>query len=155
MTIEKNPNSKVLFRIPNEDGSAEVETLWATDLGGDNYRLDNSPFWAYGVSWEDVVFAPFSNEEGMATFQSVVTRAGNRTIRVIFDPPISKGNTSDTILQGLISLGCSFEGMNPKYVSVNIPPSAELNTIRQYLVTQEANFEHADPTYDSLFPETT
>jgi len=154
MTSATNPNAKVLFRVPSENGSAEVETLWAIDLGADNYRLDNSPFWAYGVSWEDVVFAPFSNEEGMATFQSVVTKAGNRTIRVIFDPPIAKGNTSDAILQGLVSLGCSYEGMNPKYVSVNIPPIVELDTIRQYLVAQKVKFEHADPTYNSLFQET-
>jgi hypothetical protein len=33
----------------NEDGSADVETLWATHLGADEYKLDNSPFYAYGA----------------------------------------------------------------------------------------------------------
>ena len=64
MPDASQPNAKVLFRAPNEDGSADVETLWATHLGADNYKLDNSPFYAYGVSWEDVVSAPFSSEEG-------------------------------------------------------------------------------------------
>jgi hypothetical protein len=27
------PSAKVLFRVPNGDGTAEVETLWATALG--------------------------------------------------------------------------------------------------------------------------
>lgn len=146
MSSKEQRNAKVLFRVPNEDGSAEVETLWATSVGGDNYRLENSPFWAYGVSWEDVVFAPFSKEEGLPTFQSVVTKAGNRTVRVIFDPPISDGNESDKVLQGLVSLGCSYEGMNPKYVSVNIPSSVALDMVRSYLVAKDARWEYGDPT---------
>jgi hypothetical protein len=147
MTSSTKPNAKVLFRIPNKDGSAEVETLWATSVGGDNFRLENSPFWAYGVSWEDVVFAPFSNEEGFPTFQSIVSKAGNRTVRVIF-----KGSESEEVLQGLVSLGCSYEGMNPKYVSVNIPSCVNLDVVRSYLVAKEAKWEYADPTYASLFP---
>jgi hypothetical protein len=152
MSSATKPNAKVLFRVPNEDGSAEVETLWATSVGGDNYRLDNSPFWAYGVSWEDVVFAPLSNDDGFPTFRSVVTKAGNRTVRVFFEPPIEEGNESDSVLQGLVSLGCSYEGMNPKYVSVNIPSSVALDVVRGYLVAKEARWEYADPTYASLFP---
>ncbi len=148
------PNAKVLFRVPNSDGSAEVETLWATNLGGDNYRLDNSPFWAYGVSWEDVVFAPFSSEEGFPTFQSVVSKSGNRTVRVIFAPPVEEGNESDKVLQGLVSLGCSYEGMNPKYFSINIPVDVALDSVRDYLISKDAQWEYCDPTYSSLFPET-
>ena len=59
MTELSSPDSKVLFRVPADDGSAQVETLWATSLGNDQYRLENSPFYAYSVSWKDVVFAPF------------------------------------------------------------------------------------------------
>jgi hypothetical protein len=33
-----------------------------------------------------------------------------------------------------------------------VPPSVELQTVRQYLIDQEAQWEHADPTYDELFP---
>ncbi|HET6160752.1 MAG TPA: DUF4265 domain-containing protein [Dongiaceae bacterium] len=79
--------AKVLFRVPNEDGSAEVETLWADDLGGDRYRLDNCPFYASGVSWNDVVYAPYDLDEEFPTFRSVLEKSGNRTIRVILDPP--------------------------------------------------------------------
>lgn len=153
MTSTPQPNAKVLFRVPDEDGSVEVETLWATNLGGDEYRLDNSPFWAYGVSWEDVVSAPFSKGEGFPTFQSVVRKSGNRTVRVIFDPPIAEGNESEKTLQGLIAIGCSYEGMNNKYVSVNIPPSVTLDSVRNFLIEHNATWEHADPTYASLFPQ--
>lgn len=147
MNSSPQPNAKVLFRVQNEDGSAEVETLWASSLGGDKYRLDNSPFWAYGISWEDIVFAPFLESEGYPTFQSVVSKSGNSTVRVIFDPPIESGNESEKMLQGLVAIGCSYEGMNNNYVAVNIPPAVALDSVRNYLIDKGATWEHADPTY--------
>jgi hypothetical protein len=153
MPNSSQPNAKVLFRVPNEDGSAEVETLWATHLGADNYKLDNSPFYAYGVSWEDIVSAPFSSDEGHPTFERVVSKSGNRTVRVMFETAVETGNESDRLLQGLVALGCSYEGANRKYVSVNVPPGIELDVVRNYLTEHKATWEHADPTYAALFPE--
>lgn len=153
MSNSLQPNAKVLFRVPNEDGSAEVETLWATDLGSDTYRLDNSPFYAYGVSWEDVVRAPFDSVAGFPVFHSVISKSGNRTVRVIFDPPVAAGNRSEEVLQGLVAIGCSYEGANTIYVSVNIPPGVDLETVRDYLIDSSVQWEHADPTYATLFPE--
>jgi hypothetical protein len=142
-----------LFRVPDDEGGATVETLWAIPLGEDRYRLDNSPFYAYGVSWQDIVLAPIDAQEGLPAFQSVLARSGNRTVRVIFDPPVSPGNSSDQVLQGLVALGCSYEGANPGYMSVNIPAGVELQEVRSYLVQNDAQWEHADPTYESLFPD--
>jgi Domain of unknown function (DUF4265) len=150
MTSVAAPNAKVLFRVTEPDGSANVETLWAYDLGGDRYRLDNSPFYAYGVSAEDTVLAPRDDVEGIPTFRSVVSKSGNRTVRIIFDPPVASGNESDSVLQGLIALGCDFEGANPRYVVVNVPPRVDLVAVVSYLVGREANWEHADPTYDEF-----
>ena len=144
------PTAKVLVRVAESDGSANVETLWAHDLGGDRYRLDNSPFYVYGVSAEDTVFAPHDDTEGFPTFRSVVSKSGNRTVRVIFDPPVVTGNESDSVLQGLVALGCDFEGANPRYVVVNVPPRVNLRAVVRYLVEREANWEHADPTYDEF-----
>jgi len=153
MTKHAEPTAKILFRVPNEDGSAEVETLWAVDLGNNQYRLDNSPFYAYSVSWQDIVYAPFSPEEQFPTFQRVVAKSGNRTVRVIFNPPIEQGNSSEVVLQGLVHLGCSYEGLNKSYISINIPPNVELNNVREYLIEHDAQWEHADPCYTELFPE--
>jgi hypothetical protein len=150
--MSNDPTAKVLFRVPNAEGGATVETLWAIPLGDDRYKLDNSPFYAYGVSWQDTVFAPFDAQEGLPTFQSVVAKSGNRTIRVIFDPPVSPGNASDHVLQGLVALGCSYEGANPKYMSVNIPTGVELSDVRSHFAQHSAQWEYADPTYESLFP---
>jgi hypothetical protein len=150
---DSQPNAKVLFRVPREDGNADVETLWATHLGADTYKLDNSPFYAYGVSWMDVVSAPHDSQAGHPTFERIVSKSGNRTVRVIFETPSETGNESDRLLQGLVALGCSYEGANRKYVSVNVPPGVELDVVRNYLITHKASWEHADPTYAALFPE--
>lgn len=151
--MSNDPTAKVLFRVPDDDGGATVETLWAFPLGDDRYKLDNSPFYAYGVSWQDIVFAPVDRKEGLPTFQSVIAKSGNRTIRVIFDPPVSPDNASDPVLQGLLTLGCSYEGANPKYMSINVPPGVELQEVRSHLSQHDAQWEHADPTYESLFPD--
>lgn len=150
MTNADKPNAKVLFRVANEDGSAEVETLWATALGNDRYRLDNSPFYAYGVSWEDVVLAPYDAQEQFPTFQRVLEKSGNRTIRILFDEAVEPGNESEKILQDLVSLGCSYEGANRRYISLNIPPEVDLKAIIAFAIDNALTWEHADPTYDEV-----
>jgi hypothetical protein len=151
MTDTDQPNAKVVFRVPNDDGSFEIETLWAYDLGDDRYKIDNLPFFAYSVSLDDIVYAPIDQGDGRPTFQKVLTRSGNRTIRVVFHPPIEPGNRSDEVLKGLLALGCSYEGANSKYIAVNIPPPVDLNAVRDYLIKCDAQWEHADPTYAELY----
>ena len=152
MTDTDHPTAKVVFRVANDDGSFEVETLWAYDLGDDRYKIDNLPFYAYSVSVDDVVYAPADPDDGRPTFQKVLTKSGNRTVRVVFDLPIELGNRSDEVLKGLVALGCSCEGANSKYIAVNIPPVIELNAVRDYLIKRDAQWEHADPTYAELYP---
>jgi hypothetical protein len=152
MSQPAEPTAKVLFRVPEDDGSANVETLWAYDLGGDHYKLDNCPFYAYGVSLHDVVYAPHDPDEKRATFKRVVAKSGNRTVRIVFDPPVGAGPRSDEVLQGLVTLGCSYEGANARYVVVNIPPGIDLGTVCDYLVSRSATWEHADPPYSELYP---
>lgn len=151
--MNDNPTAKVLFRVPDGDGGTLVETLWAVPLGEDCYRLDNSPFYAYNVSWEDIVFAPFNDAEGLPTFQSVVRQSGNRTVRVIFDLPASPGNASDVVIQGLMGLGCSYEGASASYVSVTIPAAVDLQAVCAHLIHHQVQWEHADPSYDVLYPD--
>ena len=55
-------------------------------------------------------------------------------------------------IQGLVALGCSYEGANRKYLAINIPPPVKLEEIRSYLIEQDATWEHADPSYTQLFP---
>jgi hypothetical protein len=138
MATVAEPTAKVLFRVTEDDGSAIVETLWAYELGKDRYKLDNSPFYAYGVSWGDTVLAPLDESEGLPTFRSVLEKSGNRTVRIIFDPPVVSGDASDLVLKELLDLGCDFEGAKSRRIAVNVPPVVDLQAVVRYLIEREA-----------------
>ncbi len=149
------PDSKVLFRVEIEDGSADVETLWAYSLGEDNYKIDNLPWFSYGVSWHDVIYAPYDPDEETATIKYAVLKSGNRTVRIIFETPVEDGNESQTLLNSLVEIGCSYEGANKNFIAVNVPPSVELDDVVEILNRADKNvgWEFADPTYDELYPD--
>ena len=137
---------KVLLR---EDEYAE--TVWAECVGPDQYRLDNSPFWAYGVSWLDVVEA-HRDDSGQLAFTGVVTKSGHRTVRIIFTPGIEENPEGQAIVDALVRMGCTYEGMHPGYIAIDIPPGVELTAVTGYLTDQEAQWEHADPRHSELYP---
>src|SRR5688572_13241272 len=144
-------HAKVAFEIQSEDGAIEIETLWAEPVGKDLYRLGNSPFHAYEVSWKDEVLAPPA-PDGLPTFQKVVRKSGHRTVRIRLDPPYEVGNRSAREMQDLVEMGCSFEGSHKRLMSVDIPPDVNLLSVRQHLIDRALEWEHADPTYEQLFP---
>ena len=138
---------KVLLR----DGE-NVETLWAERVGPDLYRLHNSPFWAYGVSWLDVVEA-HPDADGQLVMSRVATKAGHRTIRVIFNVGVDESREAKAVIDGVVALGASYEGMNPRYLAIDIPPGVELMQVAHYLTQHRVQWEHADPRYSDLYSD--
>jgi hypothetical protein len=134
--------AKLEFRT--EDG--EVETIWAKPIGEHLYRLDNSPFYAYGVSWNDVVEAE-PQAGAFPRFRRVVEKSGHRTVRVI----VGGAEDLDRLTRGIQELGCTFEGAWSKLISVDVPPGVDLEEVRNYLISGKFEWEHADPTYADLF----
>ena len=129
-----------------------VETLWADPVGPDLYRLDNSPFWAYGVSWRDIVEA-HPDPDGMLRMTRVVEKSGHRTVRVILKPGVDVSPEAQAIMDGARALGASCEGMNPAYLAIDIPPGVELMAVAKYLTERGVQWEHADPRYSELYPD--
>ncbi len=142
-----------MFRVPDSEGGEDVEILWAFPMGGDLYSIDNSPFYAYGVSWGDTVEAPWSKEHGLPVFRRVVDKSGYRTVRVILDTPAENNNESQKLLEEIAALGCSYEGANRSYITVDIPKEVDLWKVRNFLIEKEVKWEHADPKYEELFPD--
>jgi len=142
---DKYPLVKVAFR----DAKGEIETLWAFDLGDHRYRLDNTPWFQYGVSYQDIVEA-FPEPDGFLFFTRVVEKSGYRTIRVQADTGVPQ-----SLIDNLTASGCSFEGANPRFIAFDIPPDASLEAVVRVLMEANANWEHADPTYEQLYNEST
>jgi hypothetical protein len=140
--MSDEPMAKIAFT--DEDG--RVETLWAVHVGPDRYRLDNSPWYQYGVSYGDVVEAT-AETEGFPAFRRVVEKSGYRTVRVVFDETLEKGHPFFTAVQ---ELGCSFEGANGRLIAIDIPPSVALESVTKLLIERGVQWEYADPTYEQL-----
>lgn len=131
----------------------DIETLWAENLGGDEYRLKNVPFFAYGMSEDDVVETQ-PQRDAFPLVTRVLRKSGNRTVRVMFDggtttPPAKK------LLAELQLLGCTWEGAYSKLIAVTVPPGTPLERVAATLTAAEATWEYVDPTYAQLFPEDT
>jgi len=140
-----------LVKVSLTDGT-NIETLWAFELGNHRYRLDNQPWYAYGVSCGDAIEAVPNVPGGIPTFVRVVEKCGNRTVRLITDWVVTKGGPAHPVLQHLVEMGCEWEGSNGKFFAVTIPPGTDLWAVRNYLLGTDLEWEHADPTYGSLFP---
>lgn len=139
------PMTKVALRGPHGD----VETLWAEVLGDGRYCLANTPWYAYGISWQDVVEAS-PDEDGQLQFTRVVSKGGNRTVRIR-----SSNAFARDWLEKLVALGVSFEGADRRLIGINVPAETELDVITSFLTAEGVEWEHADPSYKELYGEET
>ena len=134
----------VKVRLRGPDG--EIETPWAEPVHSNLFRLDNLPWFAYGVSDDDVVEATVTDDAGVFEFVRVVTPSGNRLIRIVLDDPAD----ATGVLPKLLAMGCHYEGLNRRFVAVNIPPTVDLNTVTAYVTAAGVTWENAKPTYEQV-----
>ncbi|SRR6266568_2134112 len=115
---------RVMFEL---DGNT-TERLWAEPVGAGRYRLRNTPFFAFGVSTEDIVFA--EERSGLLCFTGVSIRAGHSTYRVK-----RTGHCGDDLWQArwepLARLGCTYE--SGTVLAVDVPPSADIYAVYELL----------------------
>jgi Domain of unknown function (DUF4265) len=140
----------VKVRMSDDDGF--TETAWAVRVtpGVDEFRLDNSPFYAYRVSYMDVVEGR-SDGEGLYDFVRVVHRSGNRTVRLMFRDDKAESPYGQRVLDGVTRLGCTFEGMFNTVISITVPADVDLGRVSEYLTSTGLDWEYADPKYEDLF----
>ncbi|WP_299947154.1 DUF4265 domain-containing protein [uncultured Microbulbifer sp.] len=143
---------KVLLRLEQEE-DVFVETPWAIDLGNGRYRLDNCPFYFYDLAYGDIISAEYSEEEQRLVFVEVLELSGHKLVRIVFENPVDEDCQEKEHLENLVEMGCTYEGANPKYICLDIPPEVELGKVTEYLINNELNWEHAAPSYNTLYPE--
>lgn len=148
--MSSDPQTNVIkVRFP-DPGGQNTETLWATMIEPNRFRLDNSPFFAYEVSWQDIVEARVGTD-GVLEYVRCVKKSGNRTLRVIFQDYRSTEPKAEEILAGLRDLGCTYEAMPPRLISLNVPRKLNLGNVTDFLKRQFGlQWEYADPTYEQV-----
>lgn len=132
--------------VETEDGA---EILWATALGADRFRIENSPSLAYGLSWLDVVQAA-PGSRGRLHFQRVVHKSGHRTLRARLG--MLEGLDRERLLASLNDIGCSYEGEAGRLLAIDVPPGIALERVTGLLLDAQVEWEYADPPLETLFP---
>ena len=122
--------AKIVFLLQqDEDGypPAGSESVWAT-IKDETYIIDNSPFFARGVSFGDVVTA--EKVDGELIYKTTVEYSGHSTFRFLF----SKRELLQKVRQELNEMGCSSEKSHLEdLISVDVPPEVSMLKFREFL----------------------
>jgi hypothetical protein len=110
-------------------GSA-TETLWAEKLANGQYRLRNTPFYAYGLSVEDIVFA--QEEAGGLVFTGIARHGGHSTYRIVKSEGVALSRFQEQ-WEPLQKLGCSYEEGPGRLLAVDVPPEADIHAVYSIL----------------------
>jgi hypothetical protein len=126
---------KVCVQLERADWHDHVtETLWAEPLDGNRCRLKNVPFYAYGMSYDDVVNAP-KTEDGLVV-QAVSEPGGHSTYRIF----VSSTETLKRFPEywaALERLGCTLERATERLFAVDVPPETDIYKVHEALAKGE------------------
>ena len=136
-----------LERDPGGEGPDD-EWLWAEPLGSGRFRLESTPFFAYGLSHGDVVRGEEGGEE--VRLSAVERKSGHRTLRIALDGEWDVGRPEvEHFLDELLAMGCTYETMPPKIVALDVPPEVDVGVVIARLQVQSHDgvlvWEWADP----------
>jgi len=142
---------RIRIRLEGAVGSGPSEdAVWAEPLGSERYRVESCPFFAYGISRDDVVRAAEAPGEGGPVLDDVLEKGGHRTLRLSLGSSVElRSAPVQRVLERLIDLGCTHELLRPRLVAIDLPPEVDLEVATELL--QEAaragalSWEWADP----------
>jgi len=127
---------KIAFELPKDDPSPHgIETVWAEALGMERYRLDNSPFYMYGVSYGDVVLAKVAH--GQLVFAGVAERGGHSTYRIFLTKKFGEEDFKKH-WKPFEKLGCAYEVATKRLIVIDVPPEADIYKVYKLLEDGEA-----------------
>ena len=132
-TSKSDKHVKVLFEVTGEDGTSEVESVWAVPVHG-GHRLDNIPFYARGWALGDIV-ATTPDPDGLLRVTGLVSESGHSTLRLWF----ADAGDVQGVRDGLRGLGCASELDLSRLVAVDVPPDVPLAKVRIYLDPMEGH----------------
>ena len=129
---------KIVLEIyPDEEDDEDegtIETPWATDLGEGLYRLENLPFYAYGIAFHDILECELI--EGRLFAEGIHQHSGHSLFRIM----LSEGFDFEALKQAwppFETLGCSFEGATKEFYCIDVPPKVDLAKVVQLLKAGE------------------
>jgi len=136
---------KVTVQLGSSDWHDHAdETLWARPLGGNRFRIQNVPFYACGISYDDVVEAPTLDNQNVV--RAVVQRGGHSTYRIFVTKDKSLKRFREFWVP-LERLGCTVERATERLFGVDVPPESDIYKVYDLLQAGETalvwDFEEA------------
>ena len=124
---------KIRFELdPGEKQGYECENLWAEPVGPREFRILNSPFFAFGVSANDIIKA--RKAHGAYRFWKVVRRSGHSTYRIFLRGGRTiRDRAFRRLWSRIAAFGCTFENANDLFVTVDVPPRADVGKVYSFL----------------------
>jgi hypothetical protein len=124
-------SAKIVFQLEqDEDGypPAGYEGVWANWLVGNQYVLDNIPFFIRDATLGDTVETEQRDDE--LFYVRTIAESGNSLFRVVYYAQ----DDIEELRAGLEELGCLTE-LNGVHclISINIPPEARLQAVQAFL----------------------
>ena len=117
---------KIRISLPEKDWhSYASETVWTEPIGNSQYKLRNSPFFAYDLSCGDTVYAEIEDENDLPLFKFVTNRSGHSTYRIVLEEK-STLEKFEEYIKPLSEIGCSTEGLHGRQFAVDVPETANI-----------------------------
>jgi len=115
------PSVKIAFPLDSQEWHGHSqERLWATPTESGAFVLNNSPFYADGVSYLDTVSAHWDGYQ--LVFAEVIQRGGHSTYRIRLPPEKSHGYFLE-LWAPFDKLECTYEGSSgtQRLYAVDVP----------------------------------
>ena len=124
------PLIKVVFYLGDDEWHGyETESVWAEKISGSCCRIQNTPFYAKGISFEDIVFVK-ERSNGL-WFESVSIAAGHSTYRILLDKSIPEAGFQE-YWAPIENLGCNYESTDSGkmfLLAVDVPSNVDIHKV--------------------------
>src|SRR5262245_19793597 len=128
---------KILIELPAGHWTGKSgERVWAKPLGDQQYELRNTPWYAYDITWGDVVRCEGMSPAELPIVRDIVRPGGHRTLRAYFLG--DDDSVRDAILDELIELGALHENADGKMYALDLEPDVDLERVVHYLREKES-----------------
>lgn len=153
--MPKDDLTKVHIDLPNHWATGG-ESMWAKLIAEDRYRLENVPFYAYGLNFHDIVRASAEPSDTILEIREVARSSGHTTLRCYFENAISKEQQNE-FFDALEPFGTTVERADAKLVAIDVKANGSFNDVYDQLTRWEEDgilaFETCETRVEGSFDD--
>lgn len=129
---------KIVLHLPPDAWHGHAtETIWAEKVGEEQFRIRSVPFFATGLSVEDIVRV--REEDEMQVAIGVEMHFGHSTYRLFLTEGVEIDSPAFSDHWGMLErLGCSYERATKRLFAVDVPPHADIHEVFRLLENGES-----------------